>query len=329
MTADGTNKGEYLDIFFSAVDSRQNAEYRSRKRTTAAAILRMRCSTRSASRSTHGETPLTNQKVRSAFSSRRATRIVFYPERVYYVRTYVRMTTRVTMSCVSSFSEAVYELRKLQQQHKPVSAFASKLDLEELRHRAPPPESAFEPAEGNPYDRRVQQLLSASDPQGYMPPAVRLEIRGLIERQQVSELLNSAHAGDIERVLQEGIERRHRRQLTPRQVHPLSDQAQPGGSRRGRLLEEVQRQGERALPRSQPENGQYRMPRRDQSSIVHQLQESPALNSLQPAERDRVLSEVNHLVQQHLVTSALSGEFRGVLELHIQVINHPPRVFII
>ena len=158
-----------------------------------------------------------------------------------------------------------------------------------------------------------------------MPSSVRLEIRGLIERQQVSEFLNSAHASAIERTLQEGLERRHMRQQR-RRILSLPGQARQSG--RGRQLEELRadpQTQDRAeneistLATRQPENGQYRMPQRDQSSILRQLQESPALNTLQPGERDRVLSEVDHLVQQHLVTSALSGEFRGVLELHIQV----------
>ena len=158
-----------------------------------------------------------------------------------------------------------------------------------------------------------------------MPSSVRLEIRGLIERQQVSGFLNSAHARAIERTLQEGLETRHMRQQR-RRVLSLPGQARQSG--RERLLEELQadsqsqghaESGISTSAARQPENGQYQMPQRDQSSILRQLQESPALNTLQPAERDRVLSEVDHLVQQHLVTSALSGEFRGVLELHIQV----------
>ena len=236
-----------------------------------------------------------------------------------------------TFAVVIFFSDSVYELRKLQHQHKPVTEFGSKQALEELLekrcHALPArPESAAGPY--SEVDVRVKQFssisngdASASSPQEHMSPSVRLEIRGLIERQRVRGFLNSVHASDIERTLQEGLVRRNRRQ----QRREAPGQARQGG--RERLPEvrgdlQVQDHAESGISVStprEPENGQYQMPRRDQSSIIRQLQESPALNTLQPVERDRVLSEVDHLVQQHLVTSALSGEFRGILELHIQV----------
>lgn len=230
-----------------------------------------------------------------------------------------------------SFSDSVYELRKLRHQHKPVSEFDNKRLLEEIFEKrcdtlsvsAAPPSGAADEDPHSEVGKRVKQLsfisqenAAAASPQEHMPSSVRLEIRGLIERQQVSGFLNSSHASDIERTLHEGLERQHRGQQR-RQAHPLSGNVQGG---RERLLEEI-RSGEATVGGSayQRGNSQYQMPRRDQSSIVSQLQESPALNSLQPAVRDRVLTEVNQLVEQHLVTSALSGEFRGVLELHIQV----------
>lgn len=235
-------------------------------------------------------------------------------------------------------SDSVYELRKLQHQHKPVSEFGSKSALEELlerRRHAPADDSIAsaaaiytEDSANSEVNRSVQHFSTnngvTSSTQEYMPPSVRLEIRGLIEREYVSGALNSAHAGEIERSLQEGLERLHRNQQM-RRTPTL-----PGRAEDGRLQDNIQgrnyhspRPGanQRNPPPRQPENGQYRMPQRDQSSIVRQLQESPALNSLEPSERDRVLTEVNHLVQQQLVTSALSGEFRRVLELHIRVSN--------
>lgn len=238
-------------------------------------------------------------------------------------------------------SDSVYELRKLRHQYKPVSEFDGKLTLEELLGKrlqallvpAAFPESAtLAEDQDSEVEKRVKQLSSISQdntsvvsPQEYMPLSVRLEIRGLVERQQVSGFLSSVQASDIDRTLQEGLERRRRRQLRRQAVRPFPGQVQNG---RGRLLEEIHVRGDhqtlrdRANAVSLSENGQYRMPQRDQSSILRQLQESPALNSLQPAERDRVLTEVNHLVQQRLVTSALAGEFRGILELHIQVSVH-------
>ena len=270
---------------------------------------------------------------------------------MYIIRIYIYICIAITMHDRSlTFSDSVYELRKLRHQHRPVSDFASKQTLEELlgkRHQIPPavaaPPFALPPDPANEclgpdeehhskVEKRVKQLSSiaqdnadAASPQEHMPSAIRLEIRGLFERRRVSGFLDSTHAEDIERTLQEGLERRSRRQQR-RRARPSPDHQQASG--RASLLEQIRgrrmpRSGDSASgtspPQRHPENGQYQVPRRDQSSIVRQLRESPALNTLQPAERDRVLTEVNYLVQQHLVTSVLSGEFRGVLELHIQV----------
>lgn len=70
-----------------------------------------------------------------------------------------------------------------------------------------------------------------------------------------------------------------------------------------------------------PADGNYPVPRRDQTRILEHIRQSPALNSLDQEAREEIVSEVSNLVHQQLVTSALSGEFRGVLEFHIQVIN--------
>jgi hypothetical protein len=185
------------------------------------------------------------------------------------------------------------------------------------------------------FDRRVRQFQSASDSgdadsaQEHMPSFIRLEIRGLIERQRVSEMLNSAHAGEIERTLNDSLERRERQMQQRRRALPQSRPAPQGRSSNRVVGEPHDGRGHSALggaavvnmrPMRQPENGQqYPVPQRDQSSILFHLRESPALGYLQPAERDRIVNEVDNLVQQHLVTSTLSGELRGVLELHIQV----------
>jgi hypothetical protein len=55
---------------------------------------------------------------------------------------------------------------------------------------------------------------------------------------------------------------------------------------------------------------------------VERLRQSPALNSLGEEARDEIVAEVGSLVSQQLVTSALAGDFRGILELHIQVMHH-------
>ena len=238
----------------------------------------------------------------------------------------------------------MYELRKLQHHHRPVTGFDSKPALEELLGRR---SQALPPAEtqqaGSEVDRHVRHFQAiaisstgggggdADSAQEHMPSSIRLEIRGLIERQRVSELLNSARAGEIERTLNEALERRER-QMQQQQQRRARPQSRPAQGRR--MVGEPRGEafygdglsplgGAVSLrPMVQPENGQqYPVPQRDQSSIVRHLRESPALGSLQPAERDRIVNEVDNLVQQHLVTSTLSGELRGVLELHIQVRN--------
>ena len=228
------------------------------------------------------------------------------------IRIYYRLMGSTRLS-LPTYSDSVYELRRLQHQHKPVSAFDStcKHTLEELleRRRHVPDQqttaSAVAATTASGVSERVQHFSviggAEASMQELMPSSVRLEIRGLIEREYVRGVLNSAHAGEIDRTLREGLERRSRREQTRPSMRPTR-----------------QLFGRRSL-RRQPENGQYPMPQRDQSSIVRQLQESTALGSLPPAERDRVLTEVNHLVQQQLVTSTLSGELRGILELHMQV----------
>ena len=91
-------------------------------------------------------------------------------------------------------------------------SFGSKSALEELLERrchAPADASAAiaEDATNSEVSRRVQHFNDATtSAQEYMPPSVRLEIRGLIEQEYVSGALNSAHAGEIERSLREGLE---------------------------------------------------------------------------------------------------------------------------
>ena len=222
----------------------------------------------------------------------------------------------------------MYELRKLQHHHRPVTGFGSKLALEELlerrRQAAPPPAETLRANDeaGSEFAERVRRFQTrfqtitsavnsgdADSAQEHMPPSVRLE---------------------IERTLNKALERRERQMQQQRrrarpQTRPAQGRRMPGDG----LGEPHDGDGHSALggaavvtlrPMRQPENGQqYPMPQRDQSSILRHLRESPALGSLQPAERDRIVDEVDNLVQQHLVTSTLSGELRGVLELHIQV----------
>ena len=49
---------------------------------------------------------------------------------------------------------------------------------------------------------------------------------------------------------------------------------------------------------------------------------------MDPEKRDEVISEISNLVDRRMVTTALSGELQGVLELHIRYINFSPFKYI-
>lgn len=248
----------------------------------------------------------------------------------------------------------MYELRKLKLQHRPVSEFCNKQHLEQFfsqrcsRQQSVPQPTASAGAaalenahqsQGNVAERTRQfdsQAQAAPVPrERLMPEAVQVEVQAVFERQRVSEVLQGPMQQEMERVLQEGLERRRRRQQRrPRhgsRAHSHGEHGPRsqllasirGGSRRSSSRRaQAQAGGARVRSRVRfvpPENGQYPVPRRDQSRIVERVRQSPALNSLGPEARDRVVAEIGHLVQQQLVSSALSGEFRGVMELHIQV----------
>ncbi len=211
----------------------------------------------------------------------------------------------------------MYELRRLQHQQRPVTDFNNKQLLEEFFcKRLPPPslEAAAAVTDESGILNRAKQLeLTASQSQDFMPEGVRLEVRGLFNQRRVTETLEGPLREEIDRTLQQGIERRQRR---GRSRH---SRANGNRHRNADSAGRQARQGRRHVRFNPPENGQYPMPQRDQSQIVDTLMQSPALNSLNPEAREEVVSEVRSLVQQQLVTSALSGEFRGVLELNIQV----------
>lgn len=235
-------------------------------------------------------------------------------------------------------SEAMFELRRLKHQQRPVSEFCNKQQLVDFfSKRIPPPkldvtsaDQASASNKGNFVSDRAQQLSSlTTNAQDFMPEGVRLEVRGLFEQHKVTETLQGPLPQELNQVLQENIEHSQTRQQGRRtrsghthHHHQESNSAsdliatirnrhrhRPRPARR-------QRRHVRFVP---PENGQYPMPRRNQSQIVESLMQSPALNSLDVEAREEIVSEVRSLVQQQLVTSALSGEFRGVLELNIQV----------
>ncbi len=216
-------------------------------------------------------------------------------------------------------SEAMYELRRLQHQQRPVTEFCNKQQLEDFFcKRLPPPQLDTASADASNAslvsDRAKQFASAASKAKNFMPEGIRLEVRGLFEQRRVSETLQGPLRNEMDRLLQQGLERRQRRVQGRR--------SRSGGNRhRGDSSPSHVRQNRRHIRFNLPENGQYPMPRRDQSRIVDTLMQSPALNSLKPEAREEVVSEVRNLVQQQLVTSALSGEFRGVLELNIQVSN--------
>ncbi|KAL5471081.1 hypothetical protein EMCRGX_G029157 [Ephydatia muelleri] len=197
-------------------------------------------------------------------------------------------------------SDAMYELRKLKHQHKPVSDFEGKKLLEEHFQRfsiKKSPPSASVDGTGGDVSNRTKHFrdteVAGRNARAPMPDAIRLEISGLFERRRVSE------------------------SATP--------EGQLGGLVRSRLSPALT-----TTSGLSPANAcaRARDPCRRTDSIRHpvvirrgileQVRSSPALNSLGPEARDRVVAEIGGLVQQQLVSSALTGEFRGVLELHIQ-----------
>lgn len=217
-------------------------------------------------------------------------------------------------------------------------------------HPSAPAEAATLPcAAQETVSDRIQQYVPSLEPnpQNLMPDEVRLEMQNLMERQIVHEVLQGPVHEEIDRTLREGMEQRQaRRRPRPRprpRLHvPQAEDGDEGGDEMGRgparpvgrLLSSSRSTGRRGRASGSSHNrhvrfvpqiptpnaeGRYPLPRRNQGAIVDQLRQSPALNHLEDETRDEIVAEVSSLVSQQLVTSALSGEFRGVLELHIQV----------
>ena len=174
--------------------------------------------------------------------------------------------------------------------------------------------------------------------QDLRPEEILHDLQTLQEMRVVNAILQGPIHQEIDQALREGIERsRQQRRPRPRvrpRPQPIPEEGEEGGDEGvnpvGRLLAaggQARRQrgsrGRRARFRAQVPtpnaDGRYSVPQRNQSAIVERLRQSPALNSLGVEARDEIVAEVGSLVSQQLVTSALSGEFRGVLELHIQV----------
>ena len=213
-------------------------------------------------------------------------------------------------------SDDMYELRKLKHQHKPVSDFEGKKLLEEHFQRFSSLPSASADGTGGDVSSRTKQIrdteLAGRKARAPMPEGIRLEISGLFERRRVSSVLQSPElVQGIERAVRDGADRHTRRPAR----RPRPQPAEPGAHH----VRPQTRQRVRVRARPLPQNGQYPAPpARDQTIFLEQVRSSPALNSLGPEARDRVVAEIGGLVQQQLVSQALTGEFRGILELHIQ-----------
>lgn len=236
--------------------------------------------------------------------------------------------------CTLFGSEEMFELRKLKHHQRPVSEFSSKQHLEQILltkcKQAPNADNAqatsLTHSRVKEFDSRAQAAQSQQNTQNLMPESIQLEIRGLFERRVVSGMLQSPVQAEIERVIQEQQQQQGRRPRRRRARPPPTQQREAAGAA-GRVMAAV-RSGARSRGASYhrrarharpPMDGNYPMPRRNQARILDHLRQSPALNSLDQGAREEIVSEVSNLVHQQLVTSALSGEFRGVLELHIQV----------
>lgn len=132
--------------------------------------------------------------------------------------------------------------------------------------------------------------------------AILAEVGSLVQRGIVRRTLGGDLRGHLELHIQE-----------------ISDRLRNGVTREDfvRSLERRRHRPGARLPAHSPRQ-HYRVPQRDQSQIMRVLRDSPSLARLDREEREAILSDVGSLVQQRLVSNALSGEFRGVLEVHIQ-----------
>jgi hypothetical protein len=130
------------------------------------------------------------------------------------------------------------------------------------------------------------------------------EVSSLVQRGLVRNALTGDFRGHLEIHIQERADRVRSGVTSEDLVRSLERRRRRPGSR----------------GHGSPHTGQrrYRVPQRDQSQILSVLRNSPTLNSLPASDRDAILSDVGGLVQRRLVSSALSGDFRGVMEVHIQ-----------
>ena len=161
--------------------------------------------------------------------------------------------------------------------------------------------------------------LTRQESDSFKPEEVLQEVRGLLEQQRVTEFLqNEIERQHLEQILMETIERRHNEQQRRSQRRHVrfanneSAAATPSST--------ISRNS--TPSHDQGRQQRYRMPHRDQTQVISQLRTSPALNRMDPEQRDELISEISNLVQRRLVTTTLSGELRGVLELHIQVYKY-------
>ena len=130
--------------------------------------------------------------------------------------------------------------------------------------------------------------------------AILSDVSNLVNRRLVSDALSGDFRAHLEVHIQERADRLN------------------SGLGHEDLLRRRQRTSGRRNTAHTHRHTHYPVPRRDQSQIVRILQNSPSLNRLDPEQRASIMSEVSGLVQRGLVTNALSGDFRGVLEVHIQ-----------
>ena len=206
--------------------------------------------------------------------------------------------------------------------------------------------NAEEESNSSPEQPEVPQDETTEEPtpQNLRPEHILNDMQVLQELRVVHGILQGPVNEQIDRTLQEGLaqeqqhgHRRPRPRPRPRSAQAAAEESEEGGDEMnhdpvGRLLaiaaggHNRRQRGSRGrrvrfrsqIPTPNPD-GRYPVPRRDQGAIVQRLRQSPALNSLGEEARDEIVAEVGNLVSQQLVTSALAGDFRGVLELHIQV----------
>lgn len=191
------------------------------------------------------------------------------------------------------FSDLVFELRRLRLQEKPVTECERRQELEAMLKRRQ--------LEADPIPPVSTEVSTTSSAQ--RPEAVLVEIRGLVEQRPVSSILGSQA---FRQTLEEAVLR-------------SSELARRPNSRRSRGVPATTNRNHAEQTRQSLSVGWGALGQSN-SRVSSDIQDQEQWRSwnMNQVQRHTVAAEIGDLIQQHLVTSSLVSEFRGVLELHVQ-----------